>query len=81
MGPNPNGPLSKLQELLDTQVFSGSVQWVLLEISWMLIEEFWAKQVDMVNVLYVFTWMGSMNSHSYLNWCCWGILFTVLIDS
>ena len=25
MGPNPNGPLSKLQ-LLDTQVFSGSVQ-------------------------------------------------------
>ena len=28
-----NGPLSKLLELLDTQV-SGSVQWVLLEISW-----------------------------------------------
>ena len=25
MGPNPNGPLSKLLELLDTQVFSGSV--------------------------------------------------------
>ncbi len=24
----------KLLELLDTQVFSGSVQWVLLEISW-----------------------------------------------
>ena len=34
MGPNPNGPLRKLLELLDTQVFSGSVQWVLLEISW-----------------------------------------------
>ena len=31
-----NGPLSKLLELLDTQVFSGSVQWVLLEISWIL---------------------------------------------
>ena len=29
-----NGPLSKLVELLDTQVFSGSVQWVLLEMSW-----------------------------------------------
>ena len=29
-----NGPLSKLLELLDTQVFSGSVQWVLLETSW-----------------------------------------------
>ena len=29
-----NGPLSKLLELLDTQVFSGSVQWVLLVISW-----------------------------------------------
>ena len=29
-----NGPLSKVPELLDTQVFSGSVQWVLLEISW-----------------------------------------------
>ena len=29
-----NGPLRKLLELLDTQVFSGSVQWVLLEISW-----------------------------------------------
>ena len=29
-----NGPLCKLLELLDTQVFSGSVQWVLLEISW-----------------------------------------------
>ena len=28
-----NGPLSKLLELLDTQV-EGSVQWVLLEISW-----------------------------------------------
>ena len=28
-----NGPLSKLLELLDTQV-RGSVQWVLLEISW-----------------------------------------------
>ena len=28
-----NGPLSKLLELLDTQVW-GSVQWVLLEISW-----------------------------------------------
>ena len=28
-----NGPLSNLLELLDTQVFSGSVQWVLLEIS------------------------------------------------
>ena len=25
MGPNPNGPLSCLLELLDTQVFSGSV--------------------------------------------------------
>ena len=34
MGPNPNGSLRKLLELLDTQVFSGSVQWVLLEISW-----------------------------------------------
>ena len=36
MGPNPNGPLSKLRkELLNTQVFSGSVQWVRpLEISW-----------------------------------------------
>jgi len=29
-----NGPLSKLLELLDTQVFLVSVQWVLLEISW-----------------------------------------------
>ena len=29
-----HGPLSNLLELLDTQVFSGSVQWVLLEISW-----------------------------------------------
>ena len=29
-----NGPRSKLLELLDTQV-EGSVQWVLLEISWM----------------------------------------------
>ena len=29
-----HGPLRKLLELLDTQVFSGSVQWVLLEISW-----------------------------------------------
>ena len=29
-----NGPLSKLVELLDTQVFPGSIQWVLLEISW-----------------------------------------------
>ena len=28
-----NGPLSRLLELLDTQV-SGSVQWVLLEFSW-----------------------------------------------
>ena len=28
-----NGPLSKLLELLDTKV-EGSVQWVLLEISW-----------------------------------------------
>ena len=28
-----NGPLSKLVELLDTRV-EGSVQWVLLEISW-----------------------------------------------
>ena len=28
-----NGPLSKLLELLDTQV-EGSVQWVLLETSW-----------------------------------------------
>ena len=28
-----NGPLSKLLEILDTQV-EGSVQWVLLEISW-----------------------------------------------
>lgn len=28
MGPNPNGPLKKLLELLDTQAFSGSVQWV-----------------------------------------------------
>ena len=36
MGPNPNGPLSKLLELLDTQV-EGSVQWVLLEISWVLL--------------------------------------------
>ena len=32
-----NGPLSKLLELLDTQVFSGSVQWVLLKISWIII--------------------------------------------
>ena len=30
-----NGPLSKLLELLDTQV-EGSVQWVLLEISWII---------------------------------------------
>ena len=31
-----NGPLSKLLELLDTQVCSGCVQWVRpLEISWM----------------------------------------------
>ena len=29
-----NEPLSKLLEPLDTRVFSGSVQWVLLEISW-----------------------------------------------
>ena len=29
-----NGPLSKLLELLDTQVFSRSVQWVLWEITW-----------------------------------------------
>ena len=28
-----NGPLSKLLKLLDTQV-EGSVQWILLEISW-----------------------------------------------
>ena len=36
MGPNPNGPrsVSCETELLDTQVVSGSVQWVLLEISW-----------------------------------------------
>ena len=26
--------LTKVPELLDTQVFSGSIQWVLLEISW-----------------------------------------------
>ena len=31
-----NRPLSKLLELLDTQV-EGSVQWVLLEISWIYI--------------------------------------------
>ena len=31
-----NKPLSKLLELLDTQVFSGSIQWVLSEISWMV---------------------------------------------
>ena len=30
-GPNPNGPLRKLLELLDTEV-----QWVLLEISWIV---------------------------------------------
>ena len=38
MGPNPNGPLSKLLELLDSQV-EGSVQWVLLEISWIFVAE------------------------------------------
>ena len=32
-----NGPLSKLLELLDTQV-EGSVQWVLLEISWNIVQ-------------------------------------------
>ena len=32
MGPYQQTP--KFLELLDTQVFSGSVQWVLLEISW-----------------------------------------------
>ena len=26
MGPNPNGPLSEALEILDTQVFSGSVK-------------------------------------------------------
>ena len=36
--PNPNGnyQVSCWLELLDTQVFSWSVQWVLLEISWMV---------------------------------------------
>ena len=37
MGPYPNGPLSNLIELLDTDTGTqvpGSVQWVLLEISW-----------------------------------------------
>ena len=29
-----NRPVTKLLELLDIRVFSGSVQWVLLEISW-----------------------------------------------
>ena len=29
----PNVPLGKVQELLDIQVFSGSIHWVLLEIS------------------------------------------------
>ncbi len=33
MGPYQRTPFSKLLELLDTQV-EGSVQWVLLEISW-----------------------------------------------
>ena len=35
-----NGPLIKVAiEILKTQVFSGSVQWVLLEISWTLVHE------------------------------------------
>ena len=34
---DPNGPKN---ELLDTQVFSGSVQWVFLEISWIEVPEF-----------------------------------------
>ena len=35
MEPCPNGPYQVIAiELFDTQAFSGSVQWVLLEISW-----------------------------------------------
>ena len=34
MGPYQRTPKKVAIELLDTQVFSGSVQWVLLEISW-----------------------------------------------
>ena len=37
-----NGPLSKLLELLDTQV-QGSIQWVLLETSWNLKCFFWEE--------------------------------------
>ena len=44
-----NGPLSKLLELLDTQVFSGSVHWVLLEISW-TVDGRNPAPVDMVNI-------------------------------
>ena len=38
IGPNPNGPpIRKLRSSFsDTQVFSGSLQWVLLEISWII---------------------------------------------
>ena len=34
-----NGPLRKLLGRSDTQVFSGSVQWVLLEISWTIFRD------------------------------------------
>ncbi len=34
MGPYQRTLFSKLLELLDTQIFLGSVQWVLLQISW-----------------------------------------------
>ena len=43
-----NGPLSKLLELLDTEVL-GSVQWVLLEISWK--QSFLCSTTPILNLL------------------------------
>ena len=45
MGPT-NGPLRKLLGLLDSQVFSGSVQWVLFKLSWKLISCQAKEQVE-----------------------------------
>ena len=48
MGPNPNGPLSKLLELLDTQV-EGSVQWVMLDFFWIGVLKH-SREIALVNL-------------------------------